>query len=78
MMTEPSSFTAAKALSVEKSWLTPEAREEETADESPPRVESPQVMTEPSFLSAAKAYSVEKIWLTPEAREEETADESPP
>ena len=78
MMTEPSSLSAAKAYLVEKIWLTPEAREEETADESPPKEESPQVMTEPSSLSAAKTYLVEKIWLTPEASEEETAEESPP
>ena len=54
-MTEPSSFTAAKARVVEKIWLTPEAREEETADESPPLLEDPQVMTEPSSFTAAKA-----------------------
>ena len=78
MMTELSVLRAAKADPVEKSWVTPEASEEETADESPPLKESPQVMTEPSSFSAAKARPVEKSWVTPEVRVEETADESPP
>ena len=71
-------MSAAKAYPLEKIWLTPEMREEATADESPPREESPQVMTEPSSLSAANAVSEKKIWLTPEVREEATTDESPP
>ena len=78
MMTEPSSLRAAKALLAEKIWVTPEASEAETADESPPQEESPHVMTEPPSLSAAKALSVVKSWVTPEASEEETADELPP
>ena len=78
MMTEPLSLSAAKALSVEKIWLTPEEREEATADASPPPEESPQVMTEPLSLSAAKALPVEKILLTPEEREEATEEELPP
>ena len=60
-MTEPLSFSAANAVSVEKSWLTPEEREEATEEELPPYPESPQVMTEPSSFSAANAVSVEKI-----------------
>ena len=65
MITEPSSFSAAKAT-YWKILLTPEEREEATADESPPWDFSPQVMTEPLSFSAANAYPVEKIWLTPE------------
>ena len=54
-------LSAAKAPPVEKICLTPEESEEATADESPPKVEFPQVMTEPSSLSAAKALLLEKI-----------------
>ena len=63
---------------MEKIWLTPEEREEATADESPPELSYPQVMTDPLSLTAANAYVVETIWLTPEERKDETADESPP
>ena len=65
-MTEPSALSAAKALEVEKIWLTPERSWLATALLSPPPMESPQVTTEPSAFSAAKATLVEKIWLTPE------------
>ena len=56
VMTEPSSFRAAKAVEVEKILLTPEDSEEDTEDELPPLSVDPQVMTEPSFFRAAKAY----------------------
>ena len=55
MMTEPSDLSAAKAKSVEKSWVTPDWSSLLTELLSPPALESPQVMTEPSDLSAAKA-----------------------
>ena len=73
MITDPSSFSAAKASLVEKIWLTPELREDSTADELPPL--PPQVTTDPSSFSAANALSLENIWLTPELREDSTADE---
>ena len=60
-MTEPSSLTAAKALSVEKMWLTLEESEVETDDESPPTWELPHVTTEPSSLIAAKDQAFETI-----------------
>ena len=53
-MTEPSSLSAAKALMVEKIWLTP-LPSPAMPLLSPPFVGSPQVTTEPSSYSAAKA-----------------------
>ena len=58
---EPSFFSAAKALLLEKSWVTPEDSSALTLLLSPPLEESPQVMTEPSYFSAAKACDEEKI-----------------
>ena len=40
---------------MEKIWLTPDASEEETEDESPPLLVLPQVITEPSSFRTAKA-----------------------
>ena len=72
--TEPSLFKAAKALSVEKIWETPEARLLATARLLlPVSWNDPHVPTEPSLFKAAKAPSVEKILETPAARLEATA-----
>ena len=37
---------------------TPLLKDDDTDEESPPNVESPQVTTDPSFLTAANAYSL--------------------
>ena len=57
---------------------TPEVRLDETAEESPPEAECPQVTTEPSAFSAAKAYGFENTCVTPPESDLATAEESPP
>ena len=61
MTTEPSAFSAAKEVSVEKIWLTPELSWLATVLLLAPESEAPQVTTEPLALRAAKAEPVEKI-----------------
>ena len=53
--TDPSAFSAAKALPFEYTAVTPEVRLDATAVELPPVPGLPQVTTEPSDFSAAKA-----------------------
>jgi hypothetical protein len=57
-MTLPSVLRAANAALVEKIRVTPVDRLVATLDESPPVLESPQVMTLPSVLRAANAPSL--------------------
>ncbi|WP_228051753.1 hypothetical protein, partial [Sphaerospermopsis aphanizomenoides] len=65
MTTEPSLFSAAKALSLENIWVTPDTSLHFTLLLSPPDPEFPQVTTDPSLFSAAKAVTVENLWVTP-------------
>lgn len=55
MITEPSTFSAAKARAAEYTALTLEVRLPATAAEFPPVEAPPQVITEPLPVMAAKA-----------------------
>ena len=71
-------FNAAKALSVENIFVTPELIEELTEELFDPYDELPQVTTLPSLFNAAKAPAFENIFVTPELIEELTVELSPP
>ena len=58
MTTEPSAFSAANDVALEKICTTPEASLSATALESPPYAGSPQVTTDPSAFSTANAKAL--------------------
>ena len=63
MITDPSVFTAAKAEPVEYTATTLLDMFKDTEEESPPRLEFPQVTTDPSVFKAAKAPPQERFGI---------------
>ena len=69
VITEPSSFSAAKApIGLEKIWLTPEEREEAQRMNHRRNWSSPGDHGAVVLQCSKGVRSLEKIWLTPEER----------
>ena len=71
-MTEPSSFSAAKAMVVAATCVTPDCSRPRTARELPPCCASPHVTMDPSSFSAAKAEAVVQMYFTPSVKIQRT------
>ena len=76
--TWPPLFTAANALKLEYTEVTPDASALDTVEELPPQLGSPHVTTLPSLFTAAKARLVEYTAVMFDASALDTVAELPP